>query len=103
MLTSGRDQQLARYELALEATRRPELRQALVSEGARVRAMTAVALRFAGISEPEQRAADFAAYVDGLLFDQIAGAGNRQLTVPQLRARIRALLTAITSTPGTEL
>jgi hypothetical protein len=53
-----------------------------------------IAGRFAaaGIPEPDQRAADFAAFIDGLLFDQIAGAGNRELTAPDVRAAIDTLL-----------
>jgi DNA-binding transcriptional regulator YbjK len=95
-LTSGRERQLARYELALEATRRPELRQALVASGATIRALVASQFAAAGVRQPGQRAADFVAFLDGLLFDQIAGAGARKLTSAQLRAAIRALLAAVT-------
>jgi DNA-binding transcriptional regulator YbjK len=97
-MTTGRERQLARYELALEATRRPELRQALVTVGAAIRATVASQFAAAGVRHPDQRAADFVAFVDGLLFDQIAGAGARQLTQADLRAAIRALLTAVTGT-----
>jgi DNA-binding transcriptional regulator YbjK len=96
-LTTGRERQLARYELALEATRRPELRQALVASGAAIRATVAGWFAAAGVREPGQRAADFVAFLDGLLFDQIAGAGSRELTTADLRATIRALLAAVTS------
>src|SRR5690242_6445241 len=91
-LTSGRERQLARYELSLEATRRPELRRTLVTTGAAIRAVIAGRFAAAGIPEPDQRAADFAAFIDGLLFDQIAGAGNRELTAPDVRAAIDTLL-----------
>ena len=96
-LTTGRERQLARYELALEATRRPELRQALVASGAAIRATVAGWFAAAGVREPGQRAADVVAFLDGLLFDQIAGAGSRELTTADLRATIRALLAAVTS------
>jgi DNA-binding transcriptional regulator YbjK len=95
-LTTGRERQLARYELALEATRRPELRQALAASGATVRAMVASQFAAAGVREPGSRAADFAAFLDGLLFDQIAGAGTRELTSADLRAAIGTLLAAVT-------
>ena len=95
-LASGRERQLARYELALEATRRPELRQALVASGATIRAMVASQFAAAGVRQPGERAADFVAFLDGLLFDQIAGAGARELTSADLRAAIRALLAAVT-------
>lgn len=94
-LTSGRERQLARYELSLEATRRPELRQTLVTTGAAIRAVIAGRFAAAGVPEPDQRAADFAAFIDGLLFDQIAGAGNRELTAPDVRAAIDTLLAGV--------
>ena len=97
-LTTGRERQLARYELALEATRRPELRDALVASGAAIRAMVASHFAAAGIRQPGQRAADFVAFLDGLVFDQIAGAGARNLTSADLVAAIRALLAAVTGT-----
>ena len=96
-LTTGRERQLARYELSLEATRRPELRQTLVTTGAAIRAVVADLFAAAGVCEPHQRAADFAAFIDGLLFDQIAGAGSRELTTADLRAAIATLLAAVTS------
>ena len=96
-LTTGRERQLARYELSLEATRRPELRQTLVTTGAAIRAVVADLFAAAGVREPHQRAADFAAFLDGLLFDQIAGAGSRELTTADLRAATATLLAAVTS------
>ena len=95
-LTAGRERQLARYELSLEATRRPELRQTLVTTGAAIRAVIAGRFAAAGVPEPHQRAADFAAFIDGLLFDQIAGAGNRELTARDVRAAIDTLLAGVT-------
>ena len=97
-LTAGRERQLARYELALEATRRPELRDALIASGAAIRAMVASRFAAAGIRQPDQRAADFVAFLDGLVFDQLAGAGARDLTSADLGAAIRALLAAVTGT-----
>jgi hypothetical protein len=96
-LTAGRERQLARYELSLEATRRPELRQTLVTTGAAIRAVIAGRFAAAGVPEPHQRAADFAAFIDGLLFDQIAGAGNRELTARDVRAAIDTLLAGVTA------
>jgi DNA-binding transcriptional regulator YbjK len=97
-LTTGRERQLARYELALEATRRPELRDALVASGATIRAMVASQFAAAGIRQPNQRAANFVAFVDGLVFDQIAGAGARNLTSADLVATIHSVLAAVTGT-----
>jgi DNA-binding transcriptional regulator YbjK len=96
-LTTGRARQLARYELALESTRRPELRKVLVASGTGIRALVADGFTAAGISEPQRRAADFVAFIDGLLFDQIAGAGARELTSADLRNCIRTLLAAVSA------
>lgn len=96
-LTTGRERLLARYELALEATRRPELRQSLVDSGAAIRAVVADRFGAAGVREPHKRAADFTAFIDGLLFDQVAGAGSRELTSADLRGAIAMLLAAVSS------
>ncbi len=100
-ITTGRQRQLARYELVLEATRRPELRNVLAAAGARLRAMIAERFAAAGVSQPEDRAQVFAALLDGLIFDQIAGSGTRQLTAAGLRATIGVLVTALTGRAGT--
>lgn len=99
-LTTGRDRQLARYELALEATRREDLREVLVRTGAGVRRLVAGLLADAGVARPESRAWEFTAFVDGLLFDQIAGAGgDRALTRDEVRAAVRTLLHALRESP----
>ena len=98
-LTVGRDRQLARYELALEATRRPELHETLVTAGARIRARVTALLAARDVPEPDERAHDFAAYLDGLLFDQLAGAGAGQMNTDRLRTSITSLLTAVTTPP----
>jgi len=98
-LTSGRERQLARYELSLEATRRPELRQTLMTSGATIRAVIEGRFAAAGVPEPGQRAADFAAFIDGLLFDQIAGASDRDLTASGVRAAIGTLIAGVAGGP----
>lgn len=91
-LTTGRERTLARYELTLEATRRPELRAVLVANGARFRVMAERLLSGLGAKEPERRGRDLVAYLDGLVFDQLVGAGARELSKDQLRAACRDLL-----------
>jgi len=97
-LTSGRERQLARYELTLEATRRPELRRALDTSGATIRFRVAELLRSAGVAEPERKAHEFTAYLDGLLFDQIM-TDSRRLDSEHLTDAIRTLVTAVTARP----
>ena len=67
-----------------------------MTTGAAIRAVIAGRFAAAGVPEPARRAADFAAFIDGLLFDQIAGAGNRELTARDVRAAIGTLLAGVT-------
>lgn len=73
--TAGRDRMIARFELTLEATRRPQLRHALDQLGGRFRSMAEELLAARRVPDHTRRAANLVAHIDGLLFDQIAGAG----------------------------
>jgi hypothetical protein len=75
-LTLRREQVLARFELALEATRRPELRAIYDAAGATFRAPTRGLMAALGIADPERHSRSFIAWSEGLLFDSVAGAGN---------------------------
>ncbi|WP_307797444.1 TetR/AcrR family transcriptional regulator [Actinomadura barringtoniae] len=90
--TAGRDRMLARYELALEATRRPELHAVFIRSGARSRMMAEALLAAAGAPDPARQAPAFVACLDGLIFDHIAGAGTLKLTREELRDVLLALL-----------
>ncbi|UFS96333.1 TetR/AcrR family transcriptional regulator [Nocardia huaxiensis] len=96
-LTVDRDHMLARYELALESTRRPELRKTLSEAGSRFRALAASILGRLGAPNPEQRALAFVGCLDGLIFDQLAGAGARTPDVQELRETLTILLNGFTS------
>ncbi|MGV9383200.1 TetR/AcrR family transcriptional regulator [Nonomuraea sp. NPDC003707] len=91
-LTTSRDRQLARYELSLEATRRPELREALLAGGARVRALITRLLADSGVPDADLWARDLIAYGDGLLLDHLL---NDPGELPDLRPKIRALLATV--------
>lgn len=93
-VTTGRDRMLARYELALEANRRPELHEVLIAEGARLRALAEAMLAAAGAPQPARQAPLLVAYLDGLVFDHLAGAGALTLTGDELRAAVGGLLRA---------
>ncbi|WP_308250309.1 TetR/AcrR family transcriptional regulator [Sphaerisporangium fuscum] len=71
-LTTSRDRQLARYELSLEATRRPELRQVLVANRAHLRDLVTGLLDASGIRDADLWAGDLVAYADGLLLGRRA-------------------------------
>ncbi|MFC7613352.1 TetR/AcrR family transcriptional regulator [Actinokineospora soli] len=86
--TTNRARMLARYELSIEATRRPELRAALTAVGERYREAAARLLAAAGAPEPERQGRVLVAYLDGLVYDQVAGAGARALSRAEVRASI---------------
>lgn len=64
---------LARYELALEATRRPELRALMDRHALGLRSQLARVLADGGIPDATQVAWPVAAMMDGLLRDRIVG------------------------------
>lgn len=90
-LTDGRDRALARYELTLESTRRPELREQLLRYGSMFRQMSVMSLAAAGASEPERRGRTLVAYIDGLVLHQLTRVGAGELDESDLRAACRDL------------
>lgn len=88
------DDQLARYELSLEASRRPELLNAITDGGRVLREHLAGVLGSLGIRDPEQAAWPCAAMLDGLLWDRVAGAG-RTLTDEAFEASVRRAVAAL--------
>lgn len=91
-VTTGRDWAIARYELSLEATRRPELRAVLLAVGKRYRDLAVAMLTEAGASDPERQGRDLVAYADGLIFDTVAGAGGREFDRAGVRESVVELL-----------
>jgi Tetracyclin repressor-like, C-terminal domain len=73
---SARRRVRARFELALEATRRPELRAAYDEMGRRFRAEAARLLAASGSAEPERDAWTLIAWLEGTAFYALAGAGT---------------------------
>ncbi|GAA2654015.1 TetR/AcrR family transcriptional regulator [Streptomyces lunalinharesii] len=64
---------VARYELALEATRRPELRAVYDRAGRAFREPVVALLTAAGSTAPERHALSLVAWCDGVLFSCVAG------------------------------
>lgn len=84
---------VARFELALEATRRPELRAAYDEMGSGFRAEAARLLAAAGSSQPERDAWTLIAWLEGTAFYALAGAGTAAPPSPeQLTAQLTRLL-----------
>lgn len=101
-LTTGRDRSLARYACLLEAVHRPELRR-ILAHGTVLREQARALLAGAGAADPRRQGDQFVAFVDGLLFDRLVGAGALSAPPPgspesreDLRAAVRALLRAFT-------
>lgn len=91
-LTTGRERALARYELTLESTRRPRLREMLIEHGTRFRMMAEQFLTVAGVDEPRRRGHAMVAFLDGLIFHQLAGVGAGGMDDDALNAACRDLL-----------
>ncbi|MFF8896623.1 TetR/AcrR family transcriptional regulator [Streptomyces lydicus] len=72
-LTHHRELLLARYELALEATRRPPLREVYDRAGRAFREPVVAMLAAAGSAAPERHALSVVAWCDGVLFSCTAG------------------------------
>ena len=83
----GRTRTLARYELSLEAVRRPEIRSSLATGTARLEAL--LADRLSGEfprDEAEARARDVLAFIDGIIFAEITGTHSTARSADDLRS-----------------
>lgn len=72
-LTRHRSLLISRYELALEATRRPELRAVYDAAGRRFREPLAAMMAAAGSADPERHALSLVAWSEGTLFSCAVG------------------------------
>jgi hypothetical protein len=88
------DDLVARYELSLEASRQPELREAIIQGGRQLREGLAGLLAALGIADAEAAAWPAAAMMDGLMYDRVAGAGTT-LSPDAFEAAVRRSLTAL--------
>jgi Tetracyclin repressor-like, C-terminal domain len=87
---------LARFELALEATRRPELRAAYDEMGCAFRAEAVRLLAASGSADPERDAWTLIAWMEGTVFYALAGAGASAAPAREvLRAQLAGLLTTM--------
>ncbi len=89
----ARPRLLARYELLLEAARRPGLQKTFLAHRARFTAISAHLARAAGCDRPEVRAAEIVAWADGVLLEHIV-APRSALTREAVAAAARRLLAA---------
>ncbi|WP_316527020.1 TetR/AcrR family transcriptional regulator [Kitasatospora brasiliensis] len=95
-LTSGRRLTLARLELALEATRRPELRAVYDRLGGRFADIAATLLARCGSADPTADARRLIRWCDGVLFNATAGSGHWHIPSPEeLRDEVACYLAAL--------
>ncbi|WP_107091390.1 TetR/AcrR family transcriptional regulator [Streptomyces sp. TP-A0875] len=92
-MTGNRALTLARYELALEATRRPELRIHFDAAGARFREQLGAMVTALGSPDPARHVRVLVAWADGLLFSGVAGSlAAAPPALDELRTGLRELL-----------
>lgn len=89
---ADRDRTLARYELSLEAVRRPELRDALGTGSERVRQVITDHLAQEGEPDPDSLAGDVMALIDGLLFRDLTAAPGQHRDRAAIRRAIERMI-----------
>ncbi|RYJ22885.1 TetR-family transcriptional regulator [Streptomyces sp. L-9-10] len=98
-LTGHPELLVSRYELALEATRRPELRAFYDAMGQRFREPMVAMMTAAGSAEPERHALSLVAWCEGLMFS--CAAGSYHDSVPSLEALRLGFGELLRGMPGT--
>ncbi len=81
---AGRRRTLARYELVLEAARRPAIGRSLAEGTERMLERLAGLFPSSPPDEAEVRARDLLAFIDGLMLANVTGAGKRRPSASQL-------------------
>ena len=90
--TTHRTLTLARYAILVEAGIRPEVRQQLITVGARVSTSAQTWLRFAGSTDPDRDAHLVANYWTGLVLHELAIPAAAFDPEPRLTALLESLL-----------
>lgn len=98
-LTGGRELLIARYELALEATRRPELRAFYDATGAVFKEQLAAMVTAVGSTDPARHVLSLVAWADGLMFSCAAGSFSAEVpSLEEVRKGLRELLAGMLGT-----
>ncbi|NBE55926.1 TetR/AcrR family transcriptional regulator [Streptomyces boluensis] len=100
-LTEHRELAVSRYELALEATRRPELRAFYDELGAQFRQALEAMLTSVGSAAPERHTLSLLAWCEGLMFSCAAGSYHAETpSLEELRTDLGELLRGMTGGAG---
>jgi DNA-binding transcriptional regulator YbjK len=94
----GRERMLARYEISLEAARNSSLRDHLRQTGAALREAAAAFFATVGATDAARAGRDFVAMLDGLIYDQLVGAGGPR-SAADLQVTIRQMLSGLLAPP----
>ncbi|NGM13416.1 TetR family transcriptional regulator [Verrucosispora sp. WMMA2044] len=94
LLGADRERLLARYELALESVRRPELRGFLAAGTHRVRGAVEQRLRERGVTSPREVADAALALIDGLLLAELTATEGQQRGRAELEGTLARLVGA---------
>ncbi|GGJ55563.1 TetR/AcrR family transcriptional regulator [Streptomyces brasiliensis] len=95
-VTRNRELLISRYELALEATRRPELRAFYDAAGGVFRRRLEAMVTALGSTEPDRHVLSLVAWADGLMFSCAAGTFHAEVpSLDEVRAGLRELLTGM--------
>ena len=98
-LTGSTELLVCRYELALEATRRPGLRTFYDDAGGRFRDPLVAVMAAAGSADPERHALSVVAWTEGMMFACAVGSYHRAVpTEDELRASCTELLRGMLGT-----
>ncbi|MFC7457705.1 TetR/AcrR family transcriptional regulator [Brachybacterium sp. GCM10030267] len=89
---AGRRRTLARYELVLEAARRPEIQRAMAEGNARVIQRVAALFPAASDAEAQRRARDVLALVDGLLLLNVTCPEQQRIPAEEIAASVVRVL-----------
>ncbi|MCX5383716.1 TetR/AcrR family transcriptional regulator [Streptomyces sp. NBC_00083] len=99
-LTRHRELLVSRYELALEATRRPELRAFYDAAGRQFREPLVALMTAAGSRTPERHALSLVSFSEGLMFSCAAGSYHAEVpSEPELRRAFSELLHGMLAGP----
>ncbi|MGW0480447.1 TetR/AcrR family transcriptional regulator [Nonomuraea sp. NPDC003214] len=93
--TAGRVRTLARHELSLEATRRPELRASLQKASDVAHRPIVDVLATAGIPGLDKRIHLIVACIDGLILEHLTGPDGLDLDPVELRAVLHPLMSGL--------
>ncbi|MFI6153250.1 TetR/AcrR family transcriptional regulator [Kitasatospora sp. NPDC051170] len=95
-MNDGRALAVARIELALEAARRPELREVYDRLGARFLDLATFLLTRCGSPEPEEDARRLVRWCDGVVFNAVVGSGHgHPQTAVELHEEVTRYLDAL--------